>query len=131
MQEAFFRPFTCPGCDDQSWVLVSIKDRVFDAKVEAFASRAEAMSAMGDPLRDSGVCEAFIRPVRCPGPTGELLVWFGDDPLDANVRAFATLAAAYDALASLLEAETNDPDAADDAAKLRQMAREVEAAKSS
>jgi hypothetical protein len=43
-----------------------------------------------------------------------LLVRFGDDPPDANVRAFPNFTAAYEALASLLEAETNDPEAADD-----------------
>jgi hypothetical protein len=46
--------------------------------------------------------EAFSRTFACPGPTGVLLVWFGDDPLDA-----------------------------DDAAKLRQWAREIGTATSS
>ncbi len=128
MKEAFSRTFACPGCAERGWVLVSIEDRVFDAKVEAFASRSAALSAMQEATT---VREAFIRPIRCPGPTGVLLVWFGDDPLDANVRALPNLAAANEALAVLLEAETNDPEAADDAAKLRQWAREIGTATSS
>lgn len=123
MQHAFFRPFQCPGCSDEGWILVAIRGKRVDADVRAIATHSEAISALSEVMNSetSEIYEAFIRRITCPGPTGELLIWFGDDPSDVNVRALPTRLAAWSELATLLEADVADPDAAADAAELRRM----------
>ena len=124
MKQAFTRPFICPGCRDQAWVLVSIEGRVFDASVRPYASHSEAMTAFQRVTIDTDACEAFLRPVSCPGPSGYLVLWFGDDPMDVDVRAFPTRKAAWLELARRLEADPSDPEALSDAAELRRLAAE-------
>ena len=121
MQQAFTRSFECPGCPAQAWIHVSISGRCIDAEVRTFATHGEAMASLRDAMAGDAF-EGFIRPVECPGPTGTLLVWFGNDPLEVNVWAFRTRSKAFLELARLLEADKTDPETAVDAAELRRLA---------
>jgi hypothetical protein len=120
MREAWIRHIQCPTGAGRSWVVVSYREGG-EVSVRAFATRARAMDAMS---HDDSAFEAFLRPIERPSPTGWVLMWRGDDFLDVHIRAFASRSRAMFELADLLDADASDPEAAQDAAKLRLLATE-------
>jgi hypothetical protein len=120
MRTAFLASFECPGCPDQAWVVVAIDENDHEPRVRSFATYGEATAALSEATC-TWACEAFARAVACPGKTGDLLFWLGDDFDDVGVRAFPTRAEAERALADFVAADRAELEAAADPAECRRL----------